>query len=387
MNRNNKQSLESPIVFISYNQHDVKWAKWLRRRLEWYSIPTSLRNSFPESRFIRPVFRDRDELDSGVLTEEIERRLDKSRFLLLICSPHSEQSKWVGSEILHFSQKHSKDCIIPFIVDGRPHEYTTETVDSILSDECFHRELRILNLQDPLLGIAVKDDGRSNRYKAFIRVVSRVIGLPFPKLWKRHQRFVRHVVEVLSIITILALLLAYWFMLPIRLEMTIYDEKSSLPGMEVGVLTVNNSDYSINHPDTLLFIDPLPGYNRLKPIHVRFQANRFYRTVDQTIKLGAGIKEKLEIQLYRDSTFAIFAGYVYDGDFDDYSKHPIDSAHVQVGTHGVLSDADGYFRIVLPLDEQEQCKPILIEKNGYHSKYREDETPHTELCFLLHRSL
>lgn len=381
---------EDPLVFISYTQRnprDIKWAKWLRKRLEWYLIPSSSRKSFPKSRFIRPVFRDRDELDSGILTEEVKSRLDKAKFLLLICSPDSTCSAWVGEEITYFLENpgHDKRQIIPFIIAGKPNTYTEEDVCKHKPEECFHEELRKINLKNPVLGIAVTDDGKTNRQKAFIRVVARVLGRKFPSLWKRHQRFVRHVLEVLSLMIITLLSLAYWFMLPVRLDLSILDETSTLPGMDNGVLTINGSEYSISHPDTVLHIDPLPGYNRLKSVKLHFRANRYYDTIEERIVVGAGFRQRYDLQLHRDNTFAVFAGYVFDGDANDYSEAPIEGAHVQVGSYDSSTDKDGHFQIILPLEEQEQYKTILITKEGYLTKTRKDETPYSKLIYLLHR--
>ena len=86
-NQNNKI-----FAFISYNHKDVKWAKWLRRKLEWYRLPAEIHNEIEDSRYIRPVFRDRDELDSGLLKEELRTRLEHSKFLIVICSPRATQS-------------------------------------------------------------------------------------------------------------------------------------------------------------------------------------------------------------------------------------------------------------------------------------------------------
>ena len=62
------QALQN-FVFISYNHKDVKWAQWLQKKLEWYRLPTEAHNEFSDSRYIRPVFRDRDNLtlEQGVL--------------------------------------------------------------------------------------------------------------------------------------------------------------------------------------------------------------------------------------------------------------------------------------------------------------------------------
>ena len=35
-------------AFISYNHKDVKWAKWLRKRLEWYRMPSEIHNDFSD---------------------------------------------------------------------------------------------------------------------------------------------------------------------------------------------------------------------------------------------------------------------------------------------------------------------------------------------------
>ena len=73
-------------AFISYQRRDEKWADWLRKKLEHYRLPSSLRKrdgSLP--REIRPVFRDVLELSGGLLAEEIYQALIQSRFLIVIC--------------------------------------------------------------------------------------------------------------------------------------------------------------------------------------------------------------------------------------------------------------------------------------------------------------
>ena len=65
-------------AFISYKREDEKWAKWLQKKLESYSLPTALRKQNPTlPNKIRPVFRDQSELSGGNLKAEIEKGLDK----------------------------------------------------------------------------------------------------------------------------------------------------------------------------------------------------------------------------------------------------------------------------------------------------------------------
>lgn len=76
-------------AFISYNHKDVKHAKWLQNKLESYKLPTEIHNEFDDSRFIRPVFRDQTDLNTGVLSNVLRDQLEASRYLIVICSPNS----------------------------------------------------------------------------------------------------------------------------------------------------------------------------------------------------------------------------------------------------------------------------------------------------------
>ena len=375
-------------VFISYNHEDVKWAKWLQRKLEWYRLPTEARNELSSSGYIRPVFRDRDTLTAGVLNDELRNHLEASKYLVVICSPHSAQSQWVSDEVKAFIEMGRLDRIVPFIIEGSPKNYEGADFRQPLMGECFPLALRQWNSEHPernLLGIAVTDDGKTDRQKAFIRLVSHLLGIDFDTLWQRHKRYVRRLIAALSVFVVIALLLIYWFMIPVKVNVTLKDEPSRLPGMERGTLTALGSEYSFVKPDTTITLSSLPGYYRLKRVPVSFHAERFYTDETEMLHVGMGISQDVTIQLHRDSTFAVFAGRVYDGDDDDYASHPIAGAKVSIGRYVVETDGEGRFRIVIPLEEQEETKGIEIVKEGYLPYLREDESPSFELMYLLHR--
>ena len=377
-------------VFISYNHQNVKWAKWLQQKLEGYRLPAEIHNEFEDSRYLRPVFRDRDTLSAGVLNDELRTHLENSKFLVVLCSPHAAQSPWVSDEVQAFLNMGRLEQIVPFIVEGSPQDYSHADTAQPLMGECFPKALREWNAQHPdknLLGIAVTDDGKTDRQKAFIRLVSHLLGVSFDTLWQRHKRRVRRIAVGVAALAVAALLLAYWFMIPVRMDVTLLDEPSRLPGMEQGVLTVNGSEYSISHPDTTLRINALPGYFRTRRIPLHFQADRFYEEVESTLKVGMGVRQHEIVQLHRDGTFAVFAGTVYDGDTDDFGSHPVSGANVSVGGRNATTDAEGRFQIELPLDEQAEALPLAIEAQGYGRIYREDEIPGGNLTYLLHRYL
>ena len=71
-------------AFISYSHADEKWAAWLHRAIETYSVPKSLvggaTRSGPGPARLFPVFRDRDELPgASSLNTQIQSALQQSR--------------------------------------------------------------------------------------------------------------------------------------------------------------------------------------------------------------------------------------------------------------------------------------------------------------------
>ena len=92
-------------AFISYRHTDIKAAKRLQFLLESYNLPTMIQKMKPEAPKRFKVFRDADELTSGVLSDELHHKLDESKYLIVICSPNSAQSKYVGEEIAYFRLK------------------------------------------------------------------------------------------------------------------------------------------------------------------------------------------------------------------------------------------------------------------------------------------
>lgn len=166
-------------AFISYKREDEKWAKWLQKKLESYRLPTAIRKENPNlPNKIRPVFRDQSELSGGNLKAEIEKGLNGSKYLIVICSPRSAKSTWVSKEVQHFIDQGREEYIIPFIVGGTPNASNPE-------DECFPEGLRQLTGEKEILGININEMGRD---AATIKVIARMFDLRFDSLWQRHEK-------------------------------------------------------------------------------------------------------------------------------------------------------------------------------------------------------
>ena len=116
-------------AFISYSHKDKKWAEWIQRAIEHYKLPAIIRKESqkPLPKRIAPVFRDATDLGVDVLVDGLHEELEKSRFLIVVCSPNSakpnaEGKHFVDEEVRHFCELGREKQIIPVIIEGTPEE-------------------------------------------------------------------------------------------------------------------------------------------------------------------------------------------------------------------------------------------------------------------------
>ena len=352
-------------AFISYNQKDQEMAKWLQAKLESYKLPTEIHNEFENSRYLRPVFRDKTDLNAGILSEELKKHLISSKYLVVVCSPNSAKSKWVNDEVKVFLEMGRAERIIPFIVDGTPHGD---------EDECLPQALRELKGENEILGISINEVGKQ---KAFIKLVSKMLGIDYDVLWQRHKRQIRNrrIASVASLSILLALL--YFFAIPLSIHLTIKDEKHHLPMPESAIVTICGTEYQLYNIDTTLVVDNIPGYFRGRNIDVSFKST-YYKPKEMVCRMGLGISNSQELNVQRDSTFSIFGGVVYD----EYGI-PVSGAIVDLEGLSTTTDSNGRFRLELPIDKQTETKRITISKQGMATITRDDECPDSELKYII----
>lgn len=172
-------------AFISYNQKDVAWGKRLQRKLENYKMAATLCSEKGWKRTpIRPVFFAPTDIQPNELTEELKVRLEASRHLIVICSPHSAQSEWVGREIAYFHSLGREKNIHFFIIDGVPNSNDPQT-------ECFNPVIKELGMSERL-GANINERNYSwnymNRQRAYVQLITKLLGIEFDTIWQRHKR-------------------------------------------------------------------------------------------------------------------------------------------------------------------------------------------------------
>ncbi len=103
-------------VFISYSRRDAPFARTLQRALDNYTPPGDL--PLPHRRL--RTFRDESDFRGNEYGQAIEATLGSSATLLVICSPDSRASTYVGGEIATFASVRGPEHIVSLIADGHP---------------------------------------------------------------------------------------------------------------------------------------------------------------------------------------------------------------------------------------------------------------------------
>jgi WD40 repeat protein len=218
-------------AFISYSHTDKEWGDWLHKALETYRVPSRLvgktsRDGTIPSR-IFPVFRDREELPvSSDLGTNISEALRESRYLIVVCSPRSARSRWVGEEIKAFKSLGREDRILALIVDGEPNAADGKPGFSP-EDECFHEALRYRWSESgeataiPTEPIAADArEGKDGRNNAKLKLLAGLLAVNYDDLKQRdHERRLRRArrigIAALALVVIFAGL-AVWAILAAR---------------------------------------------------------------------------------------------------------------------------------------------------------------------------
>ena len=189
-------------AFISYSHKDSYFVEKLHKRLEDYRLPSIVRKENPLlPKTVQPIFRDKTNLTSGMLQQELNKELERSKYLIVICSPNSASAKdnkhWVNEEVEYFKKLGREENIIPVIIDGEPNSKDLEK-------DCYCNALKSNSLGDEFLGIDAKipknlkiskgkrflgiPDENDTEEKALNHIIARMLGLDFDDLWQRYRK-------------------------------------------------------------------------------------------------------------------------------------------------------------------------------------------------------
>lgn len=353
-------------AFISYNSKDIDWGKKLQSKLEHYKMPATLCSERGWTRTpIRPVFFAPTDIQPGGLTKELQERLRASRNLIVICSPNSAKSEWVGAEIAFFHELGRTENIHFFIVDGEPHSGNAET-------ECFNPVVDRLGLPE-ILGANIHEKIHRwewlNRERAYVQLISKLLGVEFDSIWKRHRRQLiqKAISWVLCILLLFLTVIGVWAHsrptdVSIRLnEATFHNDH--LPQLKDAVVTLELANEvktdTVRSLEQPVVFSNIPHHFIGDKARITVAAADFH-AVDTMIMLH----NDLVINVCRDSTIY---GNVSFKLWNVDEERPVVGETIEIAGHKTVSDADGMIRLYIPLHQQDvkyrMCSDRLLESN------------------------
>ena len=179
--------MEKLLAFISYSRRDKAIANWLHGRLERYVYPKSFvrpENFPPDTKYMRPVFLDTKDLtvDTHPFNENIKVHLERSRYLVLICSVNSAKSEYVEKEVGYFLATHDNDydLIIPFFID----DVTQDSIPPCIKDT------PVMNRHFPIYNTTLSEGSEANNYCLF-QIISFLLKVDFSVIYNRYESYAR----------------------------------------------------------------------------------------------------------------------------------------------------------------------------------------------------
>lgn len=180
-------------AFISYRHvhPDKAIAEKLHGLLENFKTPKTLVQKGLPKKLTR-VFRDEEELPtSNSLSDSIKEALERSRYLIVICSEETPKSKYVGQEIEIFKAMGRSDKIITVLLGKKAEEcfpkelLSTRHVQMIDGEEMtMDVEPLAANVYDNRLTGMFRKLKRREKY----RLLAPILGCTFDELFRRSRK-------------------------------------------------------------------------------------------------------------------------------------------------------------------------------------------------------
>lgn len=340
-------------AFISYNSKDTAWGKKLQKKLEHYRMPSTLCSEHGWERTpIKPVFFAPTDILPGGLTEELRERLRASKNLIVICSPNSAKSEWVGEEIKFFHSLGRTKNLHFFIVEGTPHSGNPDT-------ECFNPVIDQLGLPE-ILGANIHERIYRwpwlNKERAYVQLVSKLLGVEFDAIWQRHKRLLirKAVAWAVGIIAVLCAFLFVWRAnqpvdVALKLnETSVHNE--NLPPLKDAVVTLELENET--KIDTLASIESKLVFNNI-PHRYLNQEVRFSVSCPNFMNTDTLLVLTPEVTLNirrNDSIFGKVNFRIYNPNTETY----VGNTTISLAGLETVSDSTGRVSLFVPLEKQQR---------------------------------
>ena len=182
-------------AFISYRhcEPDSEIATKIHKKLENYRLPKEVAEKVGRDR-LRRVFRDEAELGvADNLSEEIDKALRASYFLICICSPEYLQSAWCRKELEAFLHYKDRKHVLLVLAKGEPDDAFPEVLqyEDVERDYFGGTKTIVKTRVEPLAADCRAETGKERDNKidiAVTRLVAAIIGVGYDDLEQRQKK-------------------------------------------------------------------------------------------------------------------------------------------------------------------------------------------------------
>lgn len=347
-------------AFISYNSRDTEWGKRVQKKLEGYKMPSTLCSEHGWKRKpLKPIFFAPTDIQPGGLTEELQERLKASKNLIVICSPNSARSEWVGKEIEFFHSLGRTKQIHFFIVEGKPHSDNSEI-------ECFNPMVNILGLPE-ILGANIHEKIYRwpwlNKERAYVQLISKLLGVEFDSIWQRHKRLLieKTITWIIEVFVVLTTLIGVWYMnKPIDIKIKLNEasiQNSMLPPMKDAIVTLILDNET--KTDTILSINEYALFRNI-PHHYLDKQVQIVLVCQDFVSLDTVLTLKKDVILNISRNPDVY-GNVHFLLWNPNTEKPVVNKKIVIGKNETISDAEGNVNLKIPLNEQQHAYPVKAD--------------------------
>lgn len=369
-------------AFISYRGVDVKWAKWFVKKADNYLLPTvtpddvKAGNRAPsrlkdDDKYLYPVFRDRDNLKSGKLLDQILASIDVSRKIVVLCTPTAAQKgSWMDDELHHIIKKGRVGDIIPLVVKGRvysieEYEAAGRSIDNPFPDDCNPYVLRQYMKEHRDHAAAINyiefvEQGIRNPERAFIKCVASIIDMPFENLWDRFGKEQKRKSRLRRFYYIFAVAIAsfigfgvWLYNQPVDVEVHLNEvsiHNDDLPPLRDAIISITLDNET--KTDTIQALDEnglfanIPHSAIGKEVGLAISCPNWIHA-DTTLIL----QKNMDVRIARDPSPY---GYVQCKLWNQNIEKGISNIAVTIAGISTVTDSDGRFELNIPLEKQQK---------------------------------
>jgi hypothetical protein len=250
-----------------------------------------------------------------------------------------------------------------FIVDGVPNSGNEDT-------ECFNPIIKELGLPE-ILGANIHEQTqtypftnipwpRMNLERAYVQLITKLLGVEFDSIWQRHKRLLiqQAIAWTIGIITVLAALLGVWITnQPVDVELKLNEasvRNDNLPPLHDAVVTLT-LDNEIK-TDTLQSLDAAALFTNIPHSFLNNLVRIQVETPDfLPVDTTALLTKQLTINIYRNPDVY---GDVHFLLWNPQRERGVANTKVTFDGHSIMTDAEGYVKLSIPLSEQKVVYPV-----------------------------